>query len=69
MFVVTGASATDTALSDCSVVLSKVSFVISKNPSHSDSISMSSVLLELVLVLFLWFLPHIFHLSSGGNFA
>ena len=45
MFVVTGASATDTALSDCSVVLFKVSFVIYKDPSCSDSVSMLFILL------------------------
>jgi len=51
MFVVTGTDATDIALSDCSVVLSEVLFVICKNPSHSDSASMLSIHLELVLVL------------------
>ena len=51
VFVVTGTGATDIALSDCSVVLSEVSFVIRKDSSHSNSVSMSSVLLEFVLVL------------------
>ena len=69
MFVVTGASATDIALSDCSIVLSKVLFVICKNPSHSYSAFMSSILLELVLVLLSWFSPHMFCLLSGDNFA
>ena len=51
VFVVTGTGITDIALSNCSVVLSEVSFVICKDPSHSDSTSMLSVLLELILVL------------------
>jgi len=69
VFVVTGPGATDIALSNRSVVLFKVLFVICKNSSHSYSASMSSVLLELVLVLFSWFSPHVFCLLSGGNFA
>ena len=52
MFVVIGAVATDISLSDFSVVLSKILFVICKDSSHSNSTSMSSILLELVLGLF-----------------
>ena len=52
VFVITGISATDIALSDCSVILSKVLFVICKDSSLSDSASMSLfILLELILVL------------------
>jgi len=51
VFVVTGTSVIDIVLSDYFIVLSKVLFVIYKDPSHSDSASMSSVLLELILVL------------------
>jgi len=69
VFVITGAGAIDIASSDHSVVLSKVLFVICKNPSRSDSTSMLSILLELILVLLLWFSPHIFHLLSDSNFA
>ena len=53
VFVVTDTSATDIASSDRSVILSEVLFVICKDSSHSDSVSMSSVLLELILVLLL----------------
>jgi len=69
VFFVTGPGATDIALSNHSVVLFKVLFVICKNPSHSYSISMLFVLLELVLVLLSWFSLHVFCLLSGGNFA
>ena len=48
VFIVTGTSATDITSSDCSIILSEVSFVICKDPSYSNSVSMSSVLLELV---------------------
>ena len=51
VFVVTGTGATDITSSDHSIVLSKVLVVIYKDPSHSDSASMLSVLLELILVL------------------
>ena len=50
MFIVIGTSATDIASSDCSVISSKVLFVICKDPSCSDSTSMLSILLKLVLV-------------------
>ena len=50
MFVVTGTGATDIASSDHSIVLSKILFVIYKDPSHSNSVSMSSGLLKLILV-------------------
>jgi len=53
VFVVTGTGATDIALFDYSVVSFKILFVIYKDPSCSDSISMLSVLLKLVLVLLL----------------
>jgi len=69
VFVVTGTSATDIASSDRSVVLSEVLFVICKDFSHSDSISMSSILLELILVLLLWSMPHMFCLLSSGDFT
>ena len=52
MFAITSTDATDITLSDCSVVLSEVLFMIYKDPSHSNNASMLSVLLELVLVLF-----------------
>ena len=45
MFIVTGAGTTDIALSNCSIVSSKILFVICKDPSHSDSASKLSVLL------------------------
>jgi len=51
VFVVTGTNVIDIALSNHSIVLSKVSFVICKDSSRSDSTSMLSILLELVLVL------------------
>ena len=51
LFVVASTSATDIALSDCSVVSSEVLFIICKDPSYSNNISMSFILLELVLVL------------------
>jgi len=60
VFVVTGSGATDIALSNHSVVLSKVLFVICKHPSCSDNASILSVLLELVLVLLSWYSPHVF---------
>jgi len=50
-FFVTGTSATDIISSDCSVVSSKVLFVICKDPSHSNSVFMLSVLLGIILVL------------------
>ena len=52
VFIVTNTGATDIASSDCSVVLSEVLFVICKNSNHSNSASMSPVLLELILFLF-----------------
>jgi len=51
VFVVTGTGATDITLSNCSVVLSEVLFVIYKDPNHSNSASILSILLELILVL------------------
>jgi len=69
MFVVTGTSATDITLSDCSIVLSEVLFVICKDSSHSDSTSILSILLELVLVLLLWSTPHMFYLLPSSDFT
>ena len=51
MFVVTCTGAIDIALSDCFIVSSEISVVICKDPSCSNSTSMSSVFLELILVL------------------
>jgi len=62
VFVVTGTDATDIASSDHSVVSSKVLFVICRDPSYSDSTSM-------LFVLLLWSIPHMFFLSSSGDFA
>ena len=59
MFVITGTSATDIASSDCSIVLTKISFVICKDPSHSDSASMLFILLELILVLLVVYATHV----------
>ena len=69
VFVVTGTGATDITSSDRSVVLSEVLFVICKDPSHSDSVSMLSVLLELIFVLLLWSMLHMFCLLSSGDFT
>ena len=50
-FIVTGTGATDISLSDHSYVCSKASFIICKDPSFSNSVSILSVCLKLVLVL------------------
>jgi len=65
MFAITSTGATDITLSDCSVVLSEVLFMICKDFSHSNNASMSSVLLELVLVLLcgLYHTCFVYHLA------
>jgi len=50
VFIITSTGAIDIALSDHSIVLSKILFVICKDPSHSDSASILSVFLKLILV-------------------
>jgi len=51
LFVITGAGAIDISLSDHLLVSSEALFVIYKNPSLSNSISISFVRLELILDL------------------
>ena len=51
MFIVTSTSAIDIASSDHFVVSSEVLFMICKDSSYSNSVSILSILLELVLVL------------------
>ena len=51
LFIVAGTGATDILLSDHSLVSSETLFMICKNPSLSDSASILSICLELVLVL------------------
>ena len=59
MFVVTGTGAIDITSFDCFIVLSKVSFMICKDSSHSDSASVSSVLLEPILVILIVYATHV----------
>jgi len=59
LFVVAGAGAVDISLSDCSYVSSKASFVICKDSSLSDSTSILSVHLELILVLLVVYTTHV----------
>jgi len=57
--IVTGASATDISLSDHLYISSKALFVIYKDPSLSDSASILSVHLELILVLLVVYATHV----------
>jgi len=50
-FVAVGAGATDISSSDHLYVSSEALFVICKDPSFSDNVSILSIRLELVLVL------------------
>jgi len=54
-----GAGAADISLSDHSYVSSEALFVICKDPSLSDSTSISSVHLELILVLLVVYTTHV----------
>jgi len=67
LFIVAGTGATNISLSDHSFVSSEASFIIYKDPSLSDSTSMSSVYLELVLVLLIVYTIYVY-LSSSSNF-
>ena len=51
VFVVTGAGAADISVSVCSYSL-EASFVICRDPSHSNNAFTSFILFELILVLF-----------------
>ena len=72
VFIITGTYATDITSSNCSIVSSEILFMIYKDPSLSNSTSMLSVLLELVLVLLcgLHHMCFIYHLSVAlSNFV
>ena len=59
LFIVTGAGATDISLSDHLFVSSEASFIIYKNPSLSNSASILSICLELILVLLMVYTTHV----------
>ena len=59
LFIVADTDSTDISLSDHSFVSFKASFVICKNPSLSNSISISSVHLDFVLVLLVVYTTHV----------
>ena len=59
LFIVTSASAADISLFNCLYIPSKALFVICKDPSLSNSVSISSIYLELVLVLLIVYATHV----------
>ena len=65
LFVVTGTGALDISLSDCLYVSSKALFIICKNLNFSNSASISSVHLELILILLMVYTTHVlfYHLA------
>ena len=58
-FVVAGAGAIDISSSNCLYVSSEALFMIYKDPSFSDSASILSVCLELILVLLMVYTTHV----------
>jgi len=59
LFVVTGTSALNISLSDCLYVSCEALFIICKNLNFSDSISISSIHLEIILVLLIVYTTHV----------
>jgi len=67
-FTVTGTGISDISVSVC-LYSSEALFSICKDPSYSDNASISSILLELILVSLHSFALYMFCLLFGGNFA
>ena len=65
LFVVAGTGDTDISLSDCLYVSSKALFVI----LVFLTVSQYCLFILNLSWFFLWFIPHMFHLSSSSSFA
>ena len=68
LFIVAGTSAIDISSSDCLFILLEALFVIFKNLSLLDNVSISSILCKLIL-FFSWSMPHMFCSLSDSNFV